>query len=56
MMRGQLYSNQCTCTRIILHTHTHIRVQEGDVVGYGQHVTMTTLPEEGGEVRVPHPC
>ena len=27
-------------------------VNLGDVVRYGQHVTFTTLPKEGGEVRL----
>ena len=29
-------------------------VKEGDVVCYGQHVTLTTLPGVGGQVSTPH--
>jgi len=39
------------------HPHTHLPsydsdAKPGDVVCYGQHITLTTLPNEGGQVNI----
>ncbi len=43
-----------THSRTHAHTHTHISFdadsKPGDLVYYGQHISFTTLPNEGGQV------